>query len=65
MHTKELMRQFIWAPKTYVQTDGLENIHNFKLKNLFILTYDFRLLLIMEANTMNLYQTAPKGALVS
>ena len=25
------MRQFFLAPKTYVQTDGLENIYNFKL----------------------------------
>ena len=23
----------LWAPKTYVQTDGLENIYNFTLKN--------------------------------
>ena len=31
------MRQFFWAPKTYVQTDGLENIYNFMFKNfLFI-----------------------------
>ena len=22
------MRRFFWAPKTYVQTDGLENINN-------------------------------------
>ena len=27
------MRRFFWAPKTYVQTDGLENIYNFTLKN--------------------------------
>ena len=27
------MRRFFWAPKTYVQTDGLENIYNFKLKS--------------------------------
>ena len=27
------MRWFFWAPKTYVQTDGLENIYNFTLKN--------------------------------
>ena len=26
------MRPFFWAPKTYVQTDGLENIYNFTLK---------------------------------
>ena len=27
------MRQFFWAPKTYIQTDGLENIYNFTLQN--------------------------------
>ena len=27
------MRRFFWAPKTYVQTDGFENIYNFTLKN--------------------------------
>ena len=27
------MRWFFWAPKTYVKTDGLENIYNFTLKN--------------------------------
>ena len=27
------MRWFFCAPKTYVQTDGLENIYNFTLKN--------------------------------
>ena len=27
------MRQFFLAPQTYVQTDGLENIYNFTLKN--------------------------------
>ena len=26
------MRRFFWAPKTYVQTDGLENIYNFTFK---------------------------------
>ena len=26
------MKWFFWAPKTYVQTDGLENIENFTLK---------------------------------
>ena len=31
------MRRFFWAPKTYVQTDGLENIYNFTLKNYFYL----------------------------
>ena len=29
------MRQFFWAPITYVQTDGLENIYNFML-NFFV-----------------------------
>ena len=33
------MRRLFWAPKTYVQTDGLENINNFTLKNVFIWTY--------------------------
>ena len=27
------MRRLFWAPKTYVQTDGLESINNFTLKN--------------------------------
>ena len=27
------MRRFFWAPKTYVQSDGFENIYNFTLKN--------------------------------
>ena len=27
------IRRFFWAPKTYVQTDGLENSYNFTLKN--------------------------------
>ena len=27
------MRQFVLAPQTYVQTDGLENIKNVMLKN--------------------------------
>ena len=26
------MRRFFWAPKTYVKTDGYENIYNFTLK---------------------------------
>ena len=26
------MRRFFWAPKTYVKTDGQENIYNFTLK---------------------------------
>ena len=30
------MRRFCWAPKTYVQTDGLENIYIFNLKIVFI-----------------------------
>ena len=30
------MRRFFWAPKTYAQTDGKENIYNFTLKILFI-----------------------------
>ena len=28
------MRQFFWASKTYVLSEGKENIHNFTLKNL-------------------------------
>ena len=31
------MRWFFWAPKTYVQTDGLEDIYNFILKNVVYL----------------------------
>ena len=27
------MRRFFWAPKTYVKTDGRENINNFTPKN--------------------------------
>ena len=27
------IRRFFWAPKTYVKTDGSENIYNFTLKN--------------------------------
>ena len=27
------MRRFFWAPKTYVETDGLGNIYNFRLKH--------------------------------
>ena len=27
------MRQFLWAPKTYVKIDQLENIHNFTTKS--------------------------------
>ena len=27
------MRRFSWAPKTYVKTDGKENIYKFMLKN--------------------------------
>ena len=30
-------RRFFLAPKTYVQTDGLENIYNFMLKNVVYL----------------------------
>ena len=26
------MRQFFWAPKTYVKTNGLENIYTFTIK---------------------------------
>ena len=26
------MRQFFWAPKTYVKIEGKENIYNFTLK---------------------------------
>ena len=40
------MRQFFWAPKTYVQTNGLEIIQSFTLK-----TYDNSLdQLIVEWN---------------
>ena len=31
------IRQFFWAPKTYVQTDGLEYIYNFTLKTIVYL----------------------------
>ena len=34
------IRRFFWAHKTYVKTDGKENIANFTLKFLFILTYE-------------------------
>ena len=34
------LRRFFWAPKTYVKTDGQENIYNFTLNILLILTYD-------------------------
>ena len=34
---KVSVRRFFWAPKTYVQTDGLENIYYFTLKNFFYL----------------------------
>ena len=30
------MRRFFWAAKTYVQTDGLENIKNYMLKNVVL-----------------------------
>ena len=30
------MRQFFWAPKTYVKNDGKENNYNFTQKILFI-----------------------------
>ena len=33
------MKRFLWAPKTYVKTDGKDNIYNFMLKILFIWTY--------------------------
>ena len=31
------MRQFFWAPKTYVKTDGKKNIHNLMLKSFIYL----------------------------
>ena len=37
------MRLFFWAPKTYVKTDGLENINNFALKNFVCLNLWYRL----------------------
>ena len=27
------LRRLFWEPKTYVETDGEENIHTFELKN--------------------------------
>ena len=32
------LRRFFWAPKTYVNTDGKENIYNFTLKYFVYLT---------------------------
>ena len=32
------MRQFFWAPKKYVKTDGQINIYNFTLKYFVFLT---------------------------
>ena len=32
------MRRFFWIPKTYVKTDGQENIYNFTLKNFVYLS---------------------------
>ena len=32
------MRQFFWAPKTYVKIDGKENIYNFTLKFFVLLS---------------------------
>ena len=34
--TIEAETQFFWAPKTYVQTDGLENVKILRSKILFI-----------------------------
>ena len=31
------IRRFFWAPKTYIQTDGLENIKKFMLKKIVYL----------------------------
>ena len=46
------MRRFFRAPKTYVQTDGLENIYNFTLKNFVYLNlwdwYIFESILCLE-----------------
>ena len=36
------MRRFFRAPKTYVQTDGLEYIYNFTIKNCVYLNLRFK-----------------------
>ena len=42
------MRRFFWAPKTYVKTDGQENIYNFMLKNFVYLNlWDLNMLCIL------------------
>ena len=48
------LRRFFWTPKTYVQTDGLENIHYFRLKNFVYLNLCYR---IGMANNLNPDQT--------
>ena len=41
------MRGFFWAPKTYVQTDGLENIKNCTLKNFVYLNLCINIIVYM------------------
>ena len=41
------IRRFFWAPKTYVQTDGLVYIYNFTLKT-FVYHYLNHMLFIPE-----------------
>ena len=45
------MRQFFWAPKTYVQTDGLENIYNFMLKLPMMHSLSFYMQIIQIQNS--------------
>ena len=42
------MRRFFWAPKTYVQTDGLKNIYNFTLKNFVYLNLSFLIVFLKQ-----------------
>ena len=50
---KILMRQFFWAPKIHVKTDGKENNHNFTLKMFAYLTLWCSLLVLFGEEKLN------------
>ena len=62
------MRRFFSAPKSYVQTDGLENISNFTLKNFVYLNLcvsikNFSVVMVMKFYVIFLQTPAPQKQL--
>ena len=49
------MRRFFWALKIYVQTDGLENIYNFTLKNFVYLNLCIKYQIVSKVNALKVW----------